>query len=117
MRPDAVERRAVELRIADGGAGLAVLEGMAIRYGERSRIGPFTEEFRPGSLTFEDVIANVMHTRERPLARQGSGLTLTDGPDGLQVRMELPDTADGRDTLTLSTKHCLLYTSPSPRDS
>ena len=101
MRREAVERRAVEFRVAEGGAGLAVLEGTAIRYGDKSRIGPFTEEFRSGSLALQDVIANIMHKRDRPLARQGHGLVLTDGLNELSVRMELPDTTDGRDALAL----------------
>ena len=101
MQRDALERRAVEFRVADGGTGLAVLTGTAMPYGERSRIGPFTEEFRAGSLKADDVIANVMHRRDRPLARQGSGLVLTDGPSALEIRLALPDTADGRDTLEL----------------
>lgn len=101
MRPDAIESRACEFRVADGGTGLAVLEGTALPYGQRAKVGPFTEEFRAGSLRLEDVIANVMHVRTRPLARQGHGLTLTDTPEGLQIRMELPDTSDGRDALTL----------------
>ena len=101
MQRDALERRAVGFRVAEGGTGLAVLTGTAMPYGERARIGPFTEEFRAGSLKADDVIANVMHRRDRPLARQGSGLTLTDGPGSLEIRMELPDTVDGRDTLAL----------------
>ena len=94
----AIERRAVEFRATAAG----VIEGRLIPYGTASRIGGvFDEVFEPGSVRFDRVMANVQHDRGRPLARLGHGLTLTDSATELRARIELPDTAEGRDTRTL----------------
>lgn len=90
------------MRVLPLNEGLAVLEGRAMRYGEPGDVGPFTEEIRPGAFEMSDVIANRQHVREKPLGRTGGGgLTLTDSETELRVRLELPDTVDGRDTMTL----------------
>ena len=91
-RPGDPEFRFVEFRVA----GDAV-EGTAIRYGDVATIGEFSERFEPGSISFSDVIANIMHDRSKPVARTGSGLTLSDGPDALRARIEAPDTVYGRE--------------------
>ena len=44
---------------------------------------------------------NRQHQREHILTRTGAGLQLIDGPERLEVRAELPDTEDGRDTVKL----------------
>lgn len=95
---DRLEYRAVELR-SDG----ATLTGTLIPYGVPSRIGGvFSETFRPGSVRWgAGVLANVQHGRDRPLARLGHGLTLTDGPDALRASVRMPGTQLGRDTRTL----------------
>ena len=87
------ERRGFELRAVTDG----VLLGIAMPYGSRGQVGRFSEEFRPGSLTFDDVIVNVQHDMKRLLARTGAGLTLTESRSALEARIELPDTTEGRD--------------------
>ena len=96
--PNPVERRAVEFRATAAG----VIEGVVIPYGRATRIGgAFDETFEPGSVRFENPIANRQHDRARPLARLGHGLALADGADALRASITLPDTAEGRDTRTL----------------
>lgn len=92
------EFRSFEFREAADG----VLEGVVIPYGQTAKIGGFTERFTAGSIQFGDVIANRQHDRKQPLARTGGGgLTLTDSSSELRARIELPDTADGRDVREL----------------
>ena len=57
------ERRAFEFRAVDDGG--AVLEGVAMPFGSRGQVGRFTEEFRPGSITYGDVLVNVLHVNSR----------------------------------------------------
>ena len=83
-----------------------VLEGTAIRYGDTARVGSRSERFEPGSLGANvgglDVLLNVAHDRNRPLARTGGGgLVLTDNAESLEVRAELPETREASDTLAL----------------
>ena len=93
-----LERRAVEFRAVAPG----IIEGIVIPYGARSRIaGVFDETFEPGSVRFGSVLVNRQHDRARPLARSGHGLTLEPTDTALRARVELPDTAEGRDTRTL----------------
>ena len=93
------ERRAFELRAAtDGSAGL---EGIAMPFGSRGQVGRFTEEFTPGSLSFDDVLVNVLHDPGRILARTGGGLVLTESRDAIRAAIALPDTQEGRDTREL----------------
>lgn len=93
------ERRAFELRAAtDGGAEL---EGIAMPFGSRGQVGRFTEEFTPGSLSFDDVLVNVLHDPGRILARSGGGLVLRESREALRAAITLPDTQEGRDTREL----------------
>lgn len=93
-----IERRAFEFRADESGR----IEGIAVPYNSPGTVADFTERFVPGSVTFRDVILNVQHDRKRPLARtDGGGLELRDGPDALRARIDLPDTADGRDAQEL----------------
>ena len=76
-----------------------VLTGRLITYGEVSET--FQERFLPGcfgDVGRLDVILNVMHDRGRPIARTGAGLVLTDSPQSLDMRAELPNTQEARDT-------------------
>ena len=95
-----IETRArFELRAEGGG-----LYGTAINYGEITTIGRTRERFLPGvfgDLSEADIILNFQHNRDRPIARTGSGLTLLDSSERLEVEVNLPDTMDGRDALTL----------------
>ena len=95
----AIERRAFEFRAVDDGS---VLEGVAMPFGAAGQVGRFTEEFRAGALSYDDVEVNVLHDPGRLLARtNGGGLTLTESATELRARVELPDTTEGRDTMTL----------------
>ena len=91
------ERRFVEFRLEDGGA----LRGVAIRYGDVARFGDFSERFEPGSLAYDDVIVNLMHRREAPVARTGAGLELRNTDRELEARITLPDTSYAREAREL----------------
>ena len=98
------EFRAFELRATSSGE----LEGRVVANGQPSLIGGvFNETFAAGSLRYSDLLVNVQHRRDRPLARLGTGLTLTDSPTELRATVVLPDTADGRDVRTLIDSNVL----------
>ena len=82
-----------------------VLSGVALRYGDVARIGGQREKFLPGSfpgVEGSDILLNRQHDRTRALARsQGGGLTVTDSPQALSIRAELPQTTDSDETLEL----------------
>jgi len=89
--------RFVEFR-ADGDT----LSGTVLRYGDTARIGGFSERFEPGSLRFaDDVIVNLMHDRNKPVARTGAGLTVSSDNERIEARIELPDTTFGREAREL----------------
>ena len=95
-----METRFLECR-ADG----RTLTGAALNYGDVARL-PFGREVfdsQPfGDVSALDVIANVQHDRRRPIARTGGGgLLLTDSPERLIVRADLPNTRDADDALEL----------------
>jgi len=97
--------RTEELRIDSGEAGKTTITGLAVPYGKKSsELWGFREIIAPGAFrkTLEgstDVRADVEHDRNIKLARRKSGtLTLTDGPKGLRVAIDLPNTTVGRDT-------------------
>ena len=80
------------------------LSGTCLRYGDTATIGGISERFERGAfgdVAALDVVLNRQHSRERPLARSGAGLTLSDSPTSLTMAAELIDTADARDTLAL----------------
>ena len=83
-----------------------LLEGVAVRYGDIARM-PFGGEelFMAGAfgdVSEVDILLNFQHERSRPLAStRGGGLTLTDTPEALLVRAELPRTRDADDALEL----------------
>ena len=106
-----IERRycVLEYRAADG-----TVEGTAIDYSDAARIpGPggavMMERVEAGAFgSIGDVVANLQHDRQRPLARTGGGgLTLDDGPDALRAKIDLPDTTDGRDARALLARGIL----------
>ena len=81
------------------------LSGRAIRYGDVATL-PFGKEVIDagafGDLANADVILNRQHSRSMPLARTGGGgLTIQDSPTELSLQADLPDTATGREALTL----------------
>ena len=93
----------VEFRVAELRSTGRVVEGRAIAYGDIARTSFGPERFESGAfgdLLKADVILNASHRRDRPLARTGGGgLVLTDGPDALDVRAELPETREADDAL------------------
>lgn len=91
------ERRFTEFRVEGDG----VIVGTAIRYGDVATMGSFSERFEPGALRFSDVIVNLMHRREAPVARTGAGLELSDGSAALEARISLPDTSYAREAREL----------------
>lgn len=93
-----LERRFVEFRVEDEGR---TLTGPVLVYGDEARFGDWREQFAPRSLRYDDVIVNLQHDRNRPIARTGAGLSLTDGPDALRARIALPDTAYAREAREL----------------
>lgn len=90
------ERRYAEFR-ADGDT----IAGPLMVYGDEARFGDFSEVFEPGSLRYNDVIANLQHDRSRPVARSGAGLAITDGPEALRTTITLPDTSYAREAREL----------------
>ena len=81
------------------------LSGRAIRYGDVATL-PFGREVIDqgafGDLSDTDIILNRQHDRGKPLARTGGGgLEVIDSPTELTLQATLPDTATGREAITL----------------
>lgn len=98
----------LELRIAEHGG--RTLVGM-IPYNKRSvDLGGFAEVIAPGAFAEAlqpgaDVRCIWNHGTSDVLGRTTSGtLSLSDSPEGLQFRCDLPDTAVGRDVATLAQR-------------
>ena len=92
------EKRFVQFRQTGDGT----IAGTAIRYGDVAKIGRFSETFEPGSLEIDpDVIVNLQHDRGKPVARTGSGLTLTNDRSQLHASISLPDTVHAREAKEL----------------
>ena len=87
----------MELRTVDNDT----LTGVVLRYGDRASFGGFTEEFRAGSLEYDDVIVNLQHDRSKPVARTGAGLALHDDEHELRASIRLPDTSYAREAREL----------------
>ena len=80
------------------------LSGVGIRYGDVARLPFGRETFEPGAfgdVANVDVILNVQHDRNRPIARTPATLRLEDGPDALRVAATLPETREADDALAL----------------
>ncbi len=85
--------RYIELR----SEGPDVIAGTVLRYGDVAHIGrTFHERFMPGSVQFDDVVLNLLHDRQQPVARTGAGLELRDSQESLALRATIPDTVFGR---------------------
>lgn len=104
-----LERRAsVELR-AEG----RKLIGRAAPFNTPTKIGDFTETIAPGSFAESlaenrDIIMIADHDMSRVLGRTKSGtLRLQEAADGLQFELDVPDTALGRDMLTMAARRDL----------
>lgn len=89
----APERRFVPLETRGEGDDLA-LTGRLATYDRVYSFGgrPFRERIARGAFgpvaELRDVIANVQHDRQRPVARIGAGLTLREDADGLLATVE-----------------------------
>jgi len=89
---DSIEYRSFGEFRFDAAAG--VIEGVVMRYGDTAKLGRFEERFEPGSLTVsDDALVNIQHNRQKPVARLGRGLTISQGRDTTLARIELPKTA------------------------
>ena len=87
-------------------ADSSLVRGVVVRYGDTATVGGILRErFVPGcfgDVRGLDVIANVQHRRDRPLARTGGGgLELSDTRDDLSAALTMPDTRDGQDATEL----------------
>ena len=111
-----MDRKEIEVRYsplefrAEGGR--TFVEAPVVRYNEFADVaGAFRERIMPGAFAplSDEIRANLQHQRNVPLARnvEGGGLTLVDGPESLRASLELPDTAAGRDAVTLLRRKVL----------
>lgn len=101
-----LERRiASELRAAG-----RKLSGYAATFGTEARIADFTEIIQAGAFASSlkaqtDILALIDHSPSRLLARTKSGtLRLSEDAKGLAFEIDIPDTQDGRDILTLAER-------------
>ena len=87
-------RRYTELR-HDTASG--IVTGTVMKYGDVAHVGKtYHERFLPGSLEYDDVVLNLLHDRQQPVARLGAGLDLQETSKSLEARIELPQTTFGR---------------------
>jgi len=98
-------RRAAELAVAPG----RKLAGYAAVFGQEIRVSGFTEVIHSGAfkgaLVGRDILALVDHDPARLLARTKSGtLRLEEDTKGLRFELDVPDTTEGRDILTLAER-------------
>ncbi|ROO26689.1 HK97 family phage prohead protease [Salinisphaera orenii] len=86
------------------------LSGYAATFGTEARIGSFSESIRAGAFsdslsTGRDILALVDHDATRVLGRTKTGtLKLVEDARGLQFEIDVPDTAAGRDVLTMAER-------------
>lgn len=94
----ATERRAIGI---DNINSDRIIEGVVVRYGDFATLDRIRERFVSGafgdSLNRRAIRVNFQHDRTRPLAVP----TFEDSADALRVRFQLPNTADGNDTMEL----------------
>ena len=79
--------------------------GTLLRYGERTKMPGFDEVFESrafGDLADRDLILNLFHRRDRPVARtRGGGLVIEEADDEIRLLIDLPPTRDGEDAREL----------------
>ena len=101
-----MERRFLEVR-AEG----RTIIGAPMVYGDIALMPFGRETFSPGvfgDVSTLDVRMNIQHNRQRQIARtDGGGLYLTDSPERLEIRAEIPETRDGNDALTMVNNRML----------
>ena len=92
--------RFAEIRLAEID-GKPSIQGTVVRYGDTAELMGFKERMLPGSLRFADVLVNLMHQRERPIARSGAGLILRDTGTALEATITPANIRDGQEALEL----------------
>ena len=98
---DSVAYRFAEVSLEKRADGEEVISGVVVPYGTVADLGFFRERMLPGSIRFDDVIANLMHVRSKPIARTGSGLELVNGPTELRAIIHPAKVRDGQEALEL----------------
>lgn len=88
------------------------IKGTLLRYGDRARLpNGIVEEFLPdafGELGDSDLLLNVQHDRNRPIARTGGGgLFIERSDSSIEIRAELPNTSLCDDVLELVDRKIL----------
>jgi len=80
-----------------------IIEGMVISWNDEARLyGQTRERIEQGAVRWNDVILNSQHDESRLLARTGGGgLAISENPNGIQMRAELPNTREADDVLEL----------------
>ena len=95
------ERRFFEFRQT----GDRTLEGVAVPYQRVTTLSWGKERFIPGAfgdVARLDVILNLHHRRDRPVARTGGGgLELLDSETELRIKAELPQSRESDDAIAL----------------
>ena len=99
-----LERRfATELRTAG-----RRIEGYAATFNQEADLGGFRERIAPGAFRAAlagDILALLDHDQGKVLGRTRSGsLRLSEDSRGLAFDLDVPDTAAGRDVLTLAAR-------------
>ena len=74
-----------------------IVTGTVMKYGDVAHVGrTYHERFMPGSIEYDDVVLNLLHDRQQPVARLGAGLDLQETSKSLEARIEIPQTTFGR---------------------
>ena len=51
-----------------------IVTGTVMKYGDVAHVGrTYHERFMPGSIEYDDVVLNLLHDRQQPVARLGAG--------------------------------------------
>ena len=94
-----LERRFCEFELRSDGNRLV---GTGVRYGDTYKNPNFHETIERGAFTFDDVIMNIQHDRNRPIARtNGGGLEVRNTHEALEIEAVLPDTPMGIEALAM----------------
>ncbi len=105
-----MSRPNLEHRFAQASVEGRQLIGLAAPYESETRIGEFRERIAKGAFTRtlrdnRDILAFADHDPAKVLGRTKSGtLELSETGNGLQFRLQLPDTSIGRDLQTLAQR-------------
>ena len=96
-----LERRYADLTDIEG----RTLSGLALPFEVETRVGTMRERFARGSIvTSGEAVLNVMHDRNRPLAREPETLAFEVTEAGLFMRAELPKTREADDAIEMVKK-------------